>query len=564
MAKIVNNFQEEWNITNNTNNIIMISVKKAQIPGIIPGGTLNLLRYATKDNISQSVSLMSLINNGNLTLIKSEENVTVDEILSVEQNELDNSVKGNFGILVVSSEASNSDKEKADYICTGASDDIQINNAIEEVYSSGVGGAVYLSTGVFNISNSVLLKRGVSVLGAQTGAGSIGYFGTVIAVAAGSNCNAIEYRVDTADWGPSFIKLSDFTVDGNKSTNPTAGYGIYMYSPLPEEYPMDVLFDRVWCWDCREDGFHIIGDGIYHDVEEIDGTNPYRFIVDGDITGWQFGANLDLYLKGAAANTNEGYGPTGKLGKYDITGVDYDGINAGKTTITVSQVLVSETTAGMQIKPRNRQRAWGIMFRNCLSETNFGHGLYADLSQGYITGFYSAYNDLDQFHIEKSQRIVMTQLQTLDRANLGRHAFYCFDSVNINITNSTFASAFTNAGTTKHGIIYDNVFGGIINANCVITTSGDIATGIRIDSCFDLAVDGNQVEGCDLGLEIRTWSGWIKAVTVAAVGNNLEDNTVATRGRCFGSPKLLDADEPQAATADTGTQLNVVEDLADL
>lgn len=87
MAKIFNDLQEEWNVTNNTDNVIIISVKKSQIPGIKPGATVNLLRYATKDNISQSESLKQLIDNGNLTLVKSEEDVP-KKVLSVEQDEL--------------------------------------------------------------------------------------------------------------------------------------------------------------------------------------------------------------------------------------------------------------------------------------------------------------------------------------------------------------------------------------------------------------------------------------------------------------------------------------------
>jgi len=107
MAIITNVYPEKWNITNNTNSYISIQIRNSEIPGIEPGGTLNLLRYAQKEDISQSASLRQFINDGRLTLVKDEGEDVVEEILSVEKDELttleeSTKIKGNS--LIVTNE----------------------------------------------------------------------------------------------------------------------------------------------------------------------------------------------------------------------------------------------------------------------------------------------------------------------------------------------------------------------------------------------------------------------------------------------------------------------------
>lgn len=88
MAKIVNNYLEKWNLTNNTDNTLVIAIKSKKMPGIRPKATINLLRFATKDEISQSSAIRTLLNNEYATLEKIEGDNSVDSIISVEKDEL--------------------------------------------------------------------------------------------------------------------------------------------------------------------------------------------------------------------------------------------------------------------------------------------------------------------------------------------------------------------------------------------------------------------------------------------------------------------------------------------
>ena len=65
--------------------------------------------------------------------------------------------QGHAATVVVA--ASNSQNpEKADYICDGTADEVEIQAAIDAL--SSVGGLVYLSEGTFNISSPIQMKGG--------------------------------------------------------------------------------------------------------------------------------------------------------------------------------------------------------------------------------------------------------------------------------------------------------------------------------------------------------------------------------------------------------------------
>lgn len=61
-------------------------------------------------------------------------------------------------VLVAASDASDSDKLIADYVCTGTSDDVFINDAIGRISTNG--GTVYLSGGTFNLASTINLSGG--------------------------------------------------------------------------------------------------------------------------------------------------------------------------------------------------------------------------------------------------------------------------------------------------------------------------------------------------------------------------------------------------------------------
>ena len=73
----------------------------------------------------------------------------------------------NVVIYVGSSELSDEQKLSCDYICDGVDDQIEINQAINSLPDSG--GEIHLSRGIFNISNSIDIKKRIKLVGEGKG-----------------------------------------------------------------------------------------------------------------------------------------------------------------------------------------------------------------------------------------------------------------------------------------------------------------------------------------------------------------------------------------------------------
>ncbi len=86
---IINNNIEQWNVRNDTSQTITLNVGKNTIPSIKPGKTVDLLRYASKEEISKAENLNKLIKSGNLTLAKLDDSNISEKVLSTEKDELE-------------------------------------------------------------------------------------------------------------------------------------------------------------------------------------------------------------------------------------------------------------------------------------------------------------------------------------------------------------------------------------------------------------------------------------------------------------------------------------------
>jgi len=97
------------------------------------------------------------------------------------------------------------DKSKADYVCDGTNDQIEIQNAIDKVSSAG-GGDILLLDGTFNISSDITIKDGVRLIG----------HGTVFNVPADATVSD-EALIETDTTGISNIAIENirFTVDSS-------------------------------------------------------------------------------------------------------------------------------------------------------------------------------------------------------------------------------------------------------------------------------------------------------------------------------------------------------------
>lgn len=109
----------------------------------------------------------------------------------------------------------------ADYICTGADDQDQINSAIAAVAS--IGGLVLLSEGTFEIEDSILLESNVILMGS-------GRY-TVLHVPDGTLASfGVIENADQNATGNSRITIRDLTIDGNSASALGTNDGIAFYN----------------------------------------------------------------------------------------------------------------------------------------------------------------------------------------------------------------------------------------------------------------------------------------------------------------------------------------------
>jgi len=108
-------------------------------------------------------------------------------------------------IVVASSTTSRS--ASADYVCDGVADDVQIQQAINALPSTG--GTVFLTDGTFNLS--AMIDLGPKIHTKVVGAGP----GTILKIANGANVSAIR-GLAAFD-----LTFADFAIDGNNANNTT-------------------------------------------------------------------------------------------------------------------------------------------------------------------------------------------------------------------------------------------------------------------------------------------------------------------------------------------------------
>mgnify|MGYP004648691279 CR=1 FL=1 len=75
--------------------------------------------------------------------------------------------KKNVVIYVGSAELSAEQKLSCDYVCDGVDDQIEINQAIDSLPDSG--GEIHLSRGIFNITNSIIIRKRIKLVGEGKG-----------------------------------------------------------------------------------------------------------------------------------------------------------------------------------------------------------------------------------------------------------------------------------------------------------------------------------------------------------------------------------------------------------
>jgi len=151
---------------------------------------------------------------------------------------------GTATFVVAANDAPNHVKQRADYVCDGTADDIQIQAALDALPAPG--GGVCLSGGNFTISSTIALPDNATL-------GGVGY-ATTIELAASSDTVMIDN--DDQSSGNSNICIRNLTLDGNYANQSAAvGYhGIYWIKPT------NCIIENVQINDCRGWGLFVTTD----------------------------------------------------------------------------------------------------------------------------------------------------------------------------------------------------------------------------------------------------------------------------------------------------------------
>ncbi len=117
--------------------------------------------------------------------------------------------------VVAASNAGPESLDRADYECSGANDEVEINLAI--VAANAIGGTVELTEGTFTTAASIVMKSNVTLSGAGMGR-------TIITQPNGAN---IDHIIDDGDAVCTDVAVKDLTIDGNQDNNgPVTGIQI--------------------------------------------------------------------------------------------------------------------------------------------------------------------------------------------------------------------------------------------------------------------------------------------------------------------------------------------------
>lgn len=147
-------------------------------------------------------------------------------------------------VIVAASDSVN--KDKADYVCDGTNDEVEINNAINSLPSGG--GKVLLLEGTYYLSNPISITlSNVSLEGMGKS--------TVLYLTDNSNCNVIHVGDGSSSY--SDISISKLHIDANKA-NQSQGYGIYF------EGSSSAYLHRMYVSNCFINNAHDAGAGFYY------------------------------------------------------------------------------------------------------------------------------------------------------------------------------------------------------------------------------------------------------------------------------------------------------------
>lgn len=335
-------------------------------------------------------------------------------------------------ILVAANNAPDIIKRRADYICDGTADDVQIQAAIDSVTVSqgALGAAVALSMGQFNIASTINLKIGMRLFGG------------------GINVTTLKLAADVDmfkfnDVGGTFCEITHMLLDGDKN-NRTAGAGLYAPTQCKDMILRHLFFqnfsdEAIDCWG----SWGWILDDVVIEFCEGDGAVFNRFNTKL-LTG--AGVLNEAFVVGEWV-TATGSGATGRVRVLGGLGAATVEVYEETGTFAVGDVINSDnTTAQMPaLSAVSYVNSIGPKIVNCKIYDNDGHDL--------VIG-------------PKCDMTMITNSEF--KANSGKYAIYCMGKESI-INGNRFQAMDSGSsgfiGLDKDATVGTSAYRSVINNN---------------------------------------------------------------------------------------------------
>lgn len=289
-------------------------------------------------------------------------------------------------IIVAASNSSAAWRTQADYVCTGANDDLVINAAMAALPNSGtnIGGKVLLSDGRFTISNPLIPTINNTALVGQ------GVQATTVKQQPGTGTNGYQFDQTKQAYSLIFCSIEGILFLGNYNdgTGDTTGYGGYINYTYPtgggNQTFWDFMMRDVWFDEWPQDGFRSTGGHGYvldHVLGEYCGGNGITFtggfedspprIVEGT-----FKLNVGAGVSVSTLDTYVGHCEiSGNQGAYGL-------IMSGQGCKAVGNRIINNIQSGVHI-------TGGVEGCQMVANTvsfNKQHGLLLDNANTTVTG----------------------------------------------------------------------------------------------------------------------------------------------------------------------------------
>jgi hypothetical protein len=182
-------------------------------------------------------------------------------------------------LFVAASNASARDISRADYVCDGVNDDVEILAALAALPSSS--GVVEMSSGQFNVGAEINIAASYKTLQGQ---------GQATTIFVQNNAN-LRSAVAITGTSTVYSKLKSFTINGNKA-NQTNGDGVYISGPT-DQYS-GIYLEDIYITSCKNNGL---------EMPANPGTSSIHFVRvhsrNNDGNGFYFAYNSGVALTDA-------------------------------------------------------------------------------------------------------------------------------------------------------------------------------------------------------------------------------------------------------------------------